>query len=175
MEECGPKPVRFFHDRHGWAVRFWPQVGTRHGYDHQCGSGSRRPSRGLALGSGGSAAGCRSGLWISEELVTCRHASRHARLGPNRSIQLRSDRASKLGACILCSAHQHSDPAFDGVVADATSRGHQVHGPKSLAKVLGCDLAPEVKTLHRKLTCLAAEVHAAELGQILIPHGVIMT
>jgi len=41
------------------------------------------------------------------------------------------------------------------------------HCPEALGKVLGLDRAPEVKTLRRKLTRLAAAGHAAQFGQAL--------
>jgi transposase len=41
------------------------------------------------------------------------------------------------------------------------------HSPDDLGRVLGLDRAPEVKTLRRKLSCLAALGRAADLGQAL--------
>jgi hypothetical protein len=41
------------------------------------------------------------------------------------------------------------------------------HSPQDLGRVLGLDRAPEVKTLRRKLACLAAAGRAAQFGQAL--------
>ena len=45
--------------------------------------------------------------------------------------------------------------------------GLKEHSPQDLGRVLGLDRAPEVKTLRRKLACLAATGRAAQLGQAL--------
>jgi hypothetical protein len=48
------------------------------------------------------------------------------------------------------------------------------HSPQDLGRVLGLDRAPEVKTLRRKLTLLAAGGRAAELGRALAERRVAM-
>jgi len=45
--------------------------------------------------------------------------------------------------------------------------GLKEHSPQDLGRVLGLDRAPEVKTLRRKLACLAATGRAAQFGQAL--------
>lgn len=45
--------------------------------------------------------------------------------------------------------------------------GLKEHCPQELGRVLGLDRAPEVKTLRRKLACLAATGRAAQFGQAL--------
>lgn len=45
--------------------------------------------------------------------------------------------------------------------------GLKEHSPQDLGRVLGLDRAPEVKTLRRKLACLAAAGRAAQFGQAL--------
>jgi transposase len=45
--------------------------------------------------------------------------------------------------------------------------GLKEHSPQDLGRALGLDRAPEVKTLRRKLACLAAAGRAAQFGQVL--------
>jgi transposase-like protein len=50
--------------------------------------------------------------------------------------------------------------------------GLKEYSPQDLGRALGLDRAPEVKTLRRKLTQLAAAGRAAQLGQALAQHRV---
>jgi transposase len=50
--------------------------------------------------------------------------------------------------------------------------GLKERSPRQLGQVLGLDRAPEVKTLRRKLACLAARGQAADFGRALARHRV---
>lgn len=52
------------------------------------------------------------------------------------------------------------------------AEGLKEHSPRSLGRLLGLDRSPEVKTLRRKLTRLAAYGRAAEFGHALAEHRV---
>jgi hypothetical protein len=79
-----------------------------------------------------------------------------------RATNLRQSRAGFLRV-----AHKPADAFAHALWRIKQPEGLKEHSPQDLGRVLGFDRAPEVKTLRRKLTRLAAVGKATQFGQAL--------